>query len=119
VLVGAEIKVASGVSVWFRPLFSVSVIWIFADHKVRQRIAAMDSLRRKASDIGKLDECLGKALNWWSQTQIMLSSMESQAVLSDDLRLSTIRIDMARRSWEAVRRDYMEYKTSVSDIPSV
>jgi len=87
-----------------------------ADRKSKQRVAALESLRSKASDIGKLDNCVGKALNWWSQAQVMLSTMESQAVSADDLKLSTVRIDMARRSWEAVLKDYLEYKTSVSDI---
>lgn len=87
-----------------------------ADRKSKQRVAALESLRSKANDIGKLDNCIGKALDWWSQAQVMLSTMESQAVSADDLKLSTVRIDTARRSWEAVLKDYLEYKTSVSDI---
>ncbi|KIM84357.1 hypothetical protein PILCRDRAFT_818706 [Piloderma croceum F 1598] len=42
--------------------------------------------------------------------------MESQAVSADDLKLSMVWIDMARRSWEAVRKGYMEYKTSIGTL---
>jgi hypothetical protein len=116
VFLGAERRSTSEVSVCVKVVVYNTSDISPADHKSKQMIAALESLRSKTNDIGKLDNCVGKALNWWSQAQVMFSTMESQAVSADDLRLSTVRIDIARRSWEAVLKGYMEYKTSVSDI---
>jgi len=85
--------------------------------KIQQdSVAAVEFLYRTANDVGKFDNCVGKAANWWRKAETMISTLGDQVVSTDGRRLSTIRIDMVRKSWEILQKDYEVYKRSIGTL---
>ena len=79
----------------------------------------MELLQKAANDLGNLVKCVNNFANWWSKAETMLSALESKVVSADGQRLSKIRTDAVQKRWEVVKKNYMEYKTSVRIFSSL
>ena len=77
---------------------------------------ALELLDKAANNVGEVVNCVHKVASWWSKAAIMISTLRDQVLSDDGRRLSSIRINMVRKSWEVLRNDYEVYKRSVSDL---
>lgn len=106
---------------------TISLDLLIDDLQITKRLplqtaqVAVDLLNKVADNTYELVICVHKFAVWWSVAETMISTLESRLISADGENLSTIRIDMARDSWAAVQKDYVEYKTSVSNMlhPSI
>jgi hypothetical protein len=75
----------------------------------------IDALKVLIDDVCDLVKSVAKFANWWSQTATMISSSEDHVSI-DGRRMSQIRINLVRKSWEAVQINYEVYSRTVSDL---
>jgi hypothetical protein len=80
------------------------------------QIALEELLSKAANNVGKLVDSVHKFAIWWSDAETMISTLKNQITSVDGQSMSPIRIEMVRHNWDVLRKDYVEYKTSVSHI---
>lgn len=80
------------------------------------QIALGELLSKAANNVGKLVDSVHKFAVWWSVAETMISTLKNQITSVDGQSMSSIRIEMVRHNWDVLRKDYAEYKTSVSHI---
>jgi hypothetical protein len=73
-------------------------------------------LSKAANNVGKLVDSVHKFAIWWSDAETMISTLKNQITSVDGQSMSPIRIEMVRHNWDVLRKDYVEYKTSVSHM---
>jgi hypothetical protein len=59
--------------------------------------------------------CVNDFAIWWTEVEANFWSIKAH-VSADGQKLSLLRIEALRVRYEAVRMDYLAYKTSVSDL---
>jgi hypothetical protein len=63
-----------------------------------------------ANSVGEVT-CANKFAVWWSDAETMITTLENQVFSADGRKL-----DMVRDSWDVLRKEYAEYKISVSNM---
>jgi hypothetical protein len=77
---------------------------------------ALELLDQVANNLRVVVISVHKFALWWSDAETMTYNLENQNISGDGQRLSSLQIDMARNNWGAVEREYVKYKTSVSNM---
>jgi hypothetical protein len=77
---------------------------------------ALELLDKAANNVGEVVNCVHKVASWWSKAATMISTLRDQVLSDDGRRLSSIRINMVRKSWEVLRNDYEVYKRSINTL---
>jgi hypothetical protein len=75
----------------------------------------LDLLRKAASNVGELVDYGAKFAKWWAKAESMMHAMNNRnhVLSADGVGVNTTR-DRARKSCEALQKDYEVYRGSVS-----
>jgi len=79
-------------------------------------LAVLDLLKKTANNVKQVVDCVHKFAIWWCHAETLTSTLGRQVVSADGRRLSTIRINMVRQSWEVLQKEYEIYKRSINTL---
>jgi hypothetical protein len=75
----------------------------------------IDALKALVDDVCKLVLCVAKFALWWQQTATMISSSKHHVSINGR-KMSSMRVTLVKKSWEAVQINYEVYSRTVSNL---